>query len=234
MCVFSLSQSFSPFGKQQKKKTLRDLCQSDLPLVRFFILCSLWPLRNQCLPPVSLLRPDVEELQLSLPPASAFLKVTESVICFLELLRMSESKMSPFGWVIYRKKNTHTINFSWFCVTLDTIIALFILDPSLCSRKSAWCLSSSPSSCPSVFHWYFLPSRLSVQLSIYVAFKLTTSDSVFWCFLLCFCLFVCFWGGSTLRNQLFCIYFIVIWVFSDLFFPFILSFRFHLGIAFKD
>lgn len=38
---------------------------------------------------------------------------------------------------------------------------------------------SSPSSCSSVFHWYFLPSHFSVQLNVYVAFKFTTSDSVF-------------------------------------------------------
>lgn len=50
---------------------------------------------------------------------------------------------------------------------------------------------------------------------------------VFFVVFLFVCLFV-FEGGSTLRNQLFCIYFIVIWVFSDLFFPFhfILSFPF--------
>lgn len=54
---------------EKKNTTLRDFCQSDYPLVCFLVLCSLWPLRNQCPPPHLPPLQSVSSDLLKLPPA---------------------------------------------------------------------------------------------------------------------------------------------------------------------
>lgn len=55
----------------QKKNLLRDLCPSDFSLVCFSSSAHIGPSGIGVPPPVSLLRYDAEEPQLSLPPVSA-------------------------------------------------------------------------------------------------------------------------------------------------------------------
>lgn len=70
-----------------------------------------------------------------------------------------------------------------------------------------------PSSCSSVFHWYSVPLHLSAPAHIHVAFKLTTSGSVF----------ILFFFLAALRNLLFSIYFIANIHFLIYFFPYLFT-----------
>lgn len=216
---------FSPPGYN---KLLRDLCQSDLPLLCFLVLCSLWPLRNPPKPSIG--------FDLTWRSWNPLTSVAANMLCESgrfapppEPLRMSESKTSAFGWVAYgwkkkcfslilRSSKLHHC-FVWLAI----VVWNSLKQSSLISAIASPLLSPVPLSSTGTL------CRLTSLLLIHVAFSLTSSHSVF------------FFSFAALRNQLFCIYFIAIWAFSDLIF---LNFSsppssFHLflfvclGVAFK-
>lgn len=159
-------------------------------------------------PPV--LRYDVEELQLF---------VTKSVICSPALLRMLKCKTSALI-ELFTVKWEEIYILSFYFLQLQTLLLLLFRSVIVVFSSSvSFLLPPSYSSSGTLCH-LISPFLL---IMIHVAFRLTTSDSVF--------LFGCFEKSVIL--YLFYSYMSLFWFIFPCFF-FILSFLFHYGVAFKD
>lgn len=201
--------------------------------VCFLILCSLWPLRNQRPPPVSIFRSDEEELQLS--PACLHYNKKTKLFESDKVVNFSPSwKTQNFCecWKARRLLLVEllTVKSSLFSCNFQTLL-------SLCSTSHCFVrLSKEKQLCrhlPSPSSFLPLP-RSSTGTLCHL-----TAPAHHSCCLQHSPLLIqsSFFVWAALRNHLFSIYFIAIWAFSDLFphlFPpiLILSFLFHCGGCF--
>lgn len=189
VCVSPRSPpSISPPWIQQ---TLRDPCQSDLPPLCFLVLCSLWPLRN--------------------PPNPLLVLIWRGGAA----KTLFESRLFAPRWNFCRKATRlllvefltveRKVVFPWFSAARDSTVVLFDR-PSSREPLSLICAVISPPFPP------VPPSSAGTSC------RLTSLLLIHCCLQSHLFTFSLYFSFAALRNQLFCIYFIAIWAFSDLFF----------------